>query len=66
MWRRAIYAPGRPFVLGVFRAQADPESGQALFQYRNAKEGAATLYLCRGSTCLPPSNDPSEFEEMTR
>ena len=63
-WRKQIYAPGRRGVLTVFRPEADEDSELGVFAYRAAKGGKATLYLCRGSSCLPPENDPGEYAGM--
>ena len=60
-WRQALLRPGAPEVIEVFRAGAAPESPLGLLQGRDALEGRATLYLCRGATCLPPLNDPARL-----
>lgn len=63
-WRQAVYAPKAPWVLPVFKLEAEPESEIGLFRYRVAGEGQSTLYLCRGKTCLEPSIKPEEFSTL--
>ncbi len=60
-WREALFAPGAPAVIEVFRAAAAPDSPIGLFQARTAVDGRATLYLCRGATCRAPENRPEAF-----
>ncbi|HEX9793097.1 MAG TPA: hypothetical protein VGC54_03860, partial [Planctomycetota bacterium] len=63
-WRKALFSAGTPPLLTVFRAQADPDSDLPLFAGRAAAKGLATLYLCRGTSCLPPSIDPDELDAL--
>ena len=63
-WRARLFAADVPFLLTVFREFAAPDSELGLFAQRTAAAGKATLYLCEGRTCLPPSNDPTELAGM--
>jgi len=53
-WRRALAQAEHAAVLPVFRASAAPDSPLGLFAQRAARDGLATLYLCRGRTCEAP------------
>ncbi len=58
LWRRALDGPAYVGALPVYRAAAVPESALGLFAHREARDGKATLYLCRGRTCEAPRTDP--------
>ncbi|MBO45889.1 MAG: thioredoxin domain-containing protein [Planctomycetes bacterium] len=63
-WRNALHSPGTPGMLGVFSLEANPKSENPLFANREAMDGKATLYLCRGPICLPPSTSPGDLKEL--
>jgi len=63
-WRKALYAPHVPALFCVFRPQAAPQSPAGLFTDRPEHDGKATLYLCEGTHCLPPSTEPAGLAEL--
>ena len=65
-WRGALLAAGAPDLLPVFKPAADPGSELGLFAQRTARDGRATLYLCRGTACLEPSVEPERLAELLR
>ena len=63
-WREALRAPGSRELLEVFLDAPNPESTSPLFANRECLSGKATLYVCRGASCLPPSSDPNELASL--
>jgi uncharacterized protein YyaL (SSP411 family) len=57
-WRLQLAGKSHFAVLPVFRAAAAPDSPLGLFTSRTARDGKATLYLCRGRTCEAPRTAP--------
>jgi uncharacterized protein YyaL (SSP411 family) len=58
-WRTALHRHPEHFTaLPVFRNHAAPASALGLFAHREARNGKATLYLCRGATCEAPRTEP--------
>jgi len=56
-WRVALHRRPEYFsALPVLRARAAPHLELGLFAHREARDGKATLYLCRGTTCEAPKN----------
>ena len=65
-WKTAFGQFANAEVLPVFSLNAKTKSDLEIFTARNAREAAATLYLCKGATCLPPSNQPSELARLLK
>lgn len=63
-WRLAFHCPGGSTALQVFRTRANPDSEYELFQGRNARDETATLYLCQGTSCLPPNVAPQSLTKI--
>ena len=57
-WREALRGAAYRDALPVLRAVAALAGALGLFQARPTLGGAATLYLCRGSTCEAPTASP--------
>ena len=65
-WRTALHRHSEHFsTLPIFRTAAAPDSPLALLTHREAREGRATLYLCRGKTCEAPNTVPHTLEHFS-
>ena len=60
--RRAVAQPFAPDL--VIAPMASPEDGWPLFEGKQATEGVATAYVCRGYACDRPTTDPAEAREQ--
>jgi len=63
-WRAALLAPSAPPLLVVLRPSPAPDSPVEVLADRTPRDGKATLYLCRGSSCLPPETDPGRLAAL--
>jgi uncharacterized protein YyaL (SSP411 family) len=60
--RRAVAQPYAPDL--VIAPLAEPIEGWPLFASKEARDGGATAYVCRGYACDRPTSDPAEARQQ--